>query len=436
MELKALSHAKPAHIPARVARRIVWTLFAAQSLGSTALLAAATVNSIAGQRLAGSAVWATLPEGVYHLGTAAGALGWGVGLDRLGWRQGLAAGLSLGAVGALLAAAGIEQSSLGGFLSGLVLMGLANAGLRLARFAAAEAESPERRAQAIARVVLGGAAASLLWTGLARGGGALAEGMDRIADTLIWPYLAGAGLFGLAAGVSGAGLPGAARRLTGRTTTGGASEPAPAGSLARVARRPGVWVAASAMVVSQAVMVAVMVVTPLHMDGHARGVEEIAQVLSGHVFGMYAFSFPSGRLADHLGRGPVLAVGGGVLAAGCLLASVWTPMAPLGLGLFLLGLGWNLCYVGGSSLLADHLAAAERSRVQGFNDLLLGLVSAGGSLLSGVTFAAVGFVTVSVAGAVAAGGVVALGLRWQRPGTGSGQGHIQDSEDDIAREKP
>jgi hypothetical protein len=56
---------------ARAARRIVWTLFAAQCLGSTALLAAATVNSIAGRQMTGSAAWATLPEAVYHLGTAA-----------------------------------------------------------------------------------------------------------------------------------------------------------------------------------------------------------------------------------------------------------------------------------------------------------------------------------------------------------------------------
>jgi MFS family permease len=102
-------------------------------------------------------------------------------------------------------------------------------------------------------------------------------------------------------------------------------------------------------------MVAVMVVTPLHMDGHAHGVEQVAIVISAHVFGMYAFSFLSGRLADHLGRGQVLAAGGAILGLGCLAAGASAQMAPLSLGLFLLGLGWNLCYVGGSSLLADQL---------------------------------------------------------------------------------
>ena len=66
-------------------------------------------------------------------------------------------------------------------------------------------------------------------------------------------------------------------------------------------------------------------------------------------------------------------------------------MLPLGVALFLLGLGWNFCYVGGSTLLADQLSPAERAHTQGFNDLLVGLASAAGSLGSGIIFAALGY---------------------------------------------
>jgi MFS family permease len=59
--------------------------------------------------------------------------------------------------------------------------------------------------------------------------------------------------------------------------------------------------------------------------------------------------------------------------------------------LFLLGLGWNFCFVGGSALLADQLSPAERARTQGFNDLLVGLASALGSLESGFIFASLGY---------------------------------------------
>ncbi|MCZ2123421.1 MAG: hypothetical protein LC108_14275, partial [Anaerolineales bacterium] len=45
----------------------------------------------------------------------------------------------------------------------------------------------------------------------------------------------------------------------------------------------------------------------------------------------------------------------------------------------------------GSTLLADQLSPAERARTQGFNDLLVGLASAVGSLESGFIFASLGY---------------------------------------------
>ncbi|HNO94244.1 MAG TPA: MFS transporter, partial [Anaerolineales bacterium] len=44
-----------------------------------------------------------------------------------------------------------------------------------------------------------------------------------------------------------------------------------------------------------------------------------------------------------------------------------------------------------STLLADQLSPAERARTQGFNDLLVGLASALGSLESGFIFASLGY---------------------------------------------
>jgi predicted MFS family arabinose efflux permease len=86
---------------------------------------------------------------------------------------------------------------------------------------------------------------------------------------------------------------------------------------------------------------------------------------------------------------------------------------PLGFSLFLLGLGWNFCYVGGSSLLADQLSPDERSRTQGFNDLLIGLVTAAGSLGSGLVFAAAGYGIMGIVGALAASFLLVLTLWWR-----------------------
>ncbi len=53
--------------------------------------------------------------------------------------------------------------------------------------------------------------------------------------------------------------------------------------------------------------------------------------------------------------------------------------------------GWSFCYVAGSALRSDQLAPPERARIQGLNDLLVGLASAVGSLGSGVMFATLGY---------------------------------------------
>ncbi len=145
-----------------------------------------------------------------------------------------------------------------------------------------------------------------------------------------------------------------------------------------------------------------MVITPLQMRGHHHTISSISFVISTHVVGMYAFSIISGRLADRWGRGPVIMTGGTVLILACLAATLSPQVLPLSVALFLLGLGWNLCYVGGSSLLADQLSPQERARTQGFNDLLIGLASAAGSLGSGIVFAGIGYNAMGLAGAAAA----------------------------------
>jgi MFS family permease len=83
--------------------------------------------------------------------------------------------------------------------------------------------------------------------------------------------------------------------------------------------------------------------------------------------------------------------GSATLILACLAATISPDVLPLGVALFLLGLGWNFCYVGGSTLLADQLSPLERARTQGTNDLLVGLASATGSLGSGFIFAALGY---------------------------------------------
>jgi predicted MFS family arabinose efflux permease len=101
-----------------------------------------------------------------------------------------------------------------------------------------------------------------------------------------------------------------------------------------------------------------------------------------------------------------------------VLAGLAAPLSPevlpLAVSLFLLGLGWNLCFVGGSSLLADQLRAEERGRTQGVNDFLIAIASAVGSLGSGVVFAAVGYTVMGSIGSIVALVPLGMAVAWLR----------------------
>lgn len=387
----------------RLAQKITTTLFAAQSLGSAGFIAVATVSAIVGAKLSGNPALAGLPSAVYLFGSALAAMGASELMDRLGRRGGLTLGLLAGVAGSALAAASLFTASFPLFLAGMAIMGIGQAAGQLGRFAAAEVNPPKQRGRAISTVVFGGAVGAVLGPLLVGPTGRLAQraGWDELAG----PFGAAMLLFILASAVIFTRLRPDPREL-GREVA--RLYPAPnmdegqRRSLAAIFRSPGPQLALAAMVFGQVVMVMVMVITSLHMQHNDHALSSISLVISSHTFGMFAFSIVSGRLADRWGREPVILAGSIILVLACLVAPLSPHVVPLAVALFLLGLGWNLCYVGGSSLLADHLLPAERARAQGFNDLLIGLMSAVGSLTSGVVFAALGYGLMGMIAAVLA----------------------------------
>ncbi len=375
----------------RIARNITRTLFISQSIVTAGLIAIATVNAISGAYLTGVPAWAGIPSTVVILAAAIGAFGWGLLIERIGRRGGLSIGLALGAFGSIIAGSAIIVGSFLLFLGGLVFVGLAQSAMQLGRFAAAEVHPAEKRGRAIATVVFGGTIGSILGPLLVGPIGKLATSFG--VNELVGPYGMGVIFLSLATLIIYSWLrpdPTSIARELDRTEEIHQSK-GKIRSISTALRQPAVIVAITSMVIGQMVMVMLMVITSLYMKDNNHTLSDISLVVSSHTFGMFAFSIVSGRLADRIGREPVILFGSIFLILASVAAGSSSNILPLAGALFLLGLGWNFCYVGGSTLLSDQLSTEEQSRMQGFNDLLVGVASAFGSLGSGFVFAAVGY---------------------------------------------
>ncbi len=381
----------------RLAFKITSVLFITQSLASAGFIAAAAINPILGEKLASSRSLATLPVAVYLLSGALSASLWGFVMDRAGRRNAIVAGLLLGVLGNVLVLTAIQVASFALVLLGLTLMGATNSAVQLGRFAAAEVNEPSQRGRAISAVVLGGVIGTILArvSAVPMGEFAMRVGMDELAGA----YLTTLVLFVIAAVLVFAGLRPDPRDI-GREVAKLHPESLPHGGEARpvmqILRQPAAITAVTAMMLGQVVMVAIMVITSLHMEDHQHPRSAIYSVISAHTFGMFAPSVISGWLLDKWGRGRMILFGAVTLLLACITAPLSPDVLPLGIALFLLGLGWNFCFVGGSTLLADQLSPLERSRTQGTNDLLVGLASAFISLSSGFIFNATSYTVMAM----------------------------------------
>ena len=169
---------------------------------------------------------------------------------------------------------------------------------------------------------------------------------------------------------------------------------------------------------SQLVMTLIMTMTPYHLHAGGHGLETVGLVISAHTFGMFAFSPLSGRLTDRFGANAMVLAGFSVLAASGLISALPIAGVTLAIPMFLLGVGWNLGFVAGSSLLASEAPLGDRARLQGASDALVWATAAAASFSSGYVVATASFAFLAIIGtgvAMLLGVVVALDSRTSRP---------------------
>jgi MFS family permease len=402
--------------PTAVQRRTVGVLSGCVALAGLGVTVGITVGGLLARQVAG-ADWAS------GFGQTAGVLGAAViavplarTSDRAGRRTGLAVGYAVAVLGAVVTVVAAALSSLPLLLVGLFGFGAATACGLQARYAATDLAAPEHRGRDLSLVVWATTVGSVLGPNLAGPGADLGTSLGLPA--LGGAFAVSAVVLALVAIAVLALLRPDPLLLARRLGSGGTrsrARGATRGAVRAVWASPGGRLGLTSVVVSHAVMVGVMVMTPVHM-GHAGGapgttLRIIGLVISVHVAGMYLFSPFIGRLADRAGRRATVAAGGVLLLAATALAGTAAPGAAvqLGFGLLLLGLGWSCGLIAGSTLVTESVDAGLRPTAQGGTDLLMGLGAALAGVVGGPLLALGGFGLVS---AVSAALVVPLAVVW------------------------
>jgi MFS family permease len=319
-------------------------------------------------------------------------------MDRHGRIPVLAAGCVSGTAGTSTTALGCLWDSAPLVIVGFALVGVSSGTVLLARAAAADMVTPERRPRQISLVLFGAVAGAVLgpfvFSPLFAG-----RGLD--AHDLVVPWLA-AGGFMIGALVLVLAVQPDPRTIARALSPTGAEPPARGTPLAEVLRRPGIGSALVAAVSSFAVMVAVMNLVGYVMVGHGHHLRDVFPVISAHILGMYGLVLVVGDLIERIGRRESLVTGLAIMGVSTI-GLVWvTSVVGTGVVLFGLGLGWSLSYVSATTTLVDLAPPAERAQLVGFGDLLSGLTGASLALLGGVAYSAQGVTSLAVGATVLA----------------------------------
>jgi MFS family permease len=426
-------------------RRTLGVLVIMQVIGTVGVGVAPSIGVLLAEQVTDNEAWAGLARTASTLGAAL----LGLPLGRLAANRGRRVALSTGwfsaAAGAALLIFAAQESEVVTLFIGLLLIGAGSAVSLQSRFAATDLSDPRHRGRHLALVVWVGTLGSVIGPNLGVPGEVLhaATGLSVFAGAFLVAAvcLALAGVVAFlflrpdplltarsAVAITMPDAPGAASVVTPPTPSGtvGASR-RPTGvrrkgalrhMLSEVQVNADARLALTAVLTAQVVMVAVMTMTPVHMEHQGGTVTFVGLTISLHVAGMYGLSPVSGWVADRWGPRTGMWIGICIFVASLLAGAFFSHSTGwIIVCLILLGLGWSFTNVAGSALFTSAVSEKTRAASQGGLDSLANLCAAVAAFWAGPLLAVTSFSTLAwVAVAVLVPLVLALALHGKSPG--------------------
>jgi MFS family permease len=365
----------------RLAKRNALVLAVAQALAGGNNAVTVATGGIAGAILAPDPVLATLPISVMVVGMWIGTLPVGMLAKAFGRRFALQAGSAVGALSGVISSLAMLRGSFLLLLLGALCGGLYAAAHQSYRFAATDTASVHFRAKAVSWVLAGGMFAAVIGPQLV------------IFTKDAWPAYMFAGTY--LAQSACAVLAGVVLMLLKLPKPATVQTFADGRPLVEIIRTRRFIVAVVCGLASYGMMNLMMTSAPLAMVMCNHSVGDAALGIQWHVIGMYAPSFFTGALIAWLGLRTIMAIGLALIVAAAATGYAGVALWNFWLSLVLLGVGWNFCFIGATTLVTECAGPHERNKVQAVNDFLIFGSMALASFSSGALLSRYGWTAVT-----------------------------------------
>ena len=361
-------------------RRNVFALASCQALLVMNNAMMISVGTLAADALAQNKMLVTVPATAYIVGGGLTTLPISLFMKRHGRRAGFTIGCIFGMIGASLAAAAMLSHSFWMLCLAALVSGVYTGSGGFYRFAAVDMASAGNRSKAISLVLAGGIV-----------GGILGPESSKVTKDLLDSVFAGSFL-------SLVGLAMAALLIVRRLDLPNPSTEEQHGStrpLGGIMRQPVFIVAALGGITAYGVMNLLMAATPLAMKMCSHPYGAAMLVIEWHIIAMFAPAFGTGWLIVRIGTLPVMFAGIVLNLTAIAIAISSTTVPAFWSSMVLIGVGWCFLFVGGTTLLTEACAPAEKAKTQGINDMLIYLTMASTSLTSGAILYGYGWNTLN-----------------------------------------
>ncbi|WP_198392232.1 MFS transporter [Brevibacterium yomogidense] len=384
-------------------------LFTAQLFSGAGIASGYAVGGLLAEQISGKTAMAGFAQMSVILGAGLVAYPLSTLASRYGRRTALTLGFGTGTLGAAIVLTGVAVGFLPLFMFGMMLCGSSTAAGLQARYAASDTANPAKPGQAMSIVIWATTVGSVLGPNFTEPGSRMGDALGM--NPLAGPYLISMGCFALAAAAAFTLTPErhALTHPTGDQETTARSAPQDRPRFGEALRyllsQPLARYAVITVITGQMIMTNVMVMTPVHMDHQEFDLTAVGIVVSIHILGMYVFSPVFGWMSDKWGPRAVITAGAVVYTVTVALG-IYDSLLPtsnfaiLNVALFLLGVGWSMFLIGGSSLLVKSVNDRMRVPLQGMSDSAMNLGGALMAAFAGTALQLGGFFLINVLAAV------------------------------------